>query len=149
MGELLLRTQHAREMWITWVKCRILCDRKRASAGGTAQRLMDVGSDIFRECIKRVWGPMFYEATMWQETLPMPAEASVALSHLREVANDDFKEKWKLETNNGETQSSAEDDNVKLQPIWKDFRESCPYDEHLKMIALMEGKCNADGSQET
>ena len=145
--ELLLRTHHAREMWMMWVKCRALCDQQRACApDGIAGCLVAVGEDIFRECIKWVWGPKRYEATMREQTLPLPEDATMALGQLQEVCNDDFLRKWKLLEDRIEDDDAEDEegDNVKadesqLELIWSDFRDNCSYEEHLNMIALGGG----------
>eukprot|EP00658_Telonema_sp_P-2_P004558 TRINITY_DN11694_c0_g3_i1.p1 TRINITY_DN11694_c0_g3~~TRINITY_DN11694_c0_g3_i1.p1 ORF type:complete len:512 (-),score=87.03 TRINITY_DN11694_c0_g3_i1:245-1780(-) len=128
--ELLLRTQHARDMWFMWIKCRALCDQERAAAPkGMAGCLMAVNEDVFRECIKLVWGPRHYEASLWEITLPLPTDATQALRLLQEVANAEFQAKWQLE-------DSPESD---LAQIWKDFQENCTYEEHMKIINLGMG----------
>ena len=98
-------------------------------------------------------GPQDYEATLRDQTLPLPADATKALLALQEVSNPDFRKKWKLkdtaESETAREESVAEEeeaiteteraDESELPLIWEDFRESCTYEEHLKMIALGMG----------
>merc|ERR1711937_814684 len=102
-------------MWVTWVKCRYLCDMDRASApNGTLEScLMAMSEDIFRECIKMVWGPKHYEATLRKVTMPLPTDASKALGHLQEI-------NWNARDNDdsGDEREAEEPDESQLELIW-------------------------------